>query len=90
MSSGPAILGIAGLVTFGNEWLQDEKLNWLVIPATAFGMIGLSLVEKISPVAATGLATIALLTELMVSFNGKKTPLQELMDVMGYSNRKKG
>jgi hypothetical protein len=93
VSTAPAIMLAVGGITFGNEWLQTStasdpvgKPNWKIVPATAVAMIAVGLLEKLSPALATGLAVIALITELTVSFGGKKSPLAELLSVLGAPN----
>jgi hypothetical protein len=93
MSTAPAIMLAVGGITFGNEWLQTSaagdpvgKPNWKVVPATAVAMIVVGLLEKVSPALGIGLAVIALITELTVSFGGRKSPLAELLALLGAPN----
>ena len=93
MTTAPAVILAAGAITFGNEWLQSSsasapagKPNWMIVPATAAGMVIFALLEKVSPVLAVGLAAIALITELTVSFGGRKSPLAELLAITGTPN----
>jgi hypothetical protein len=93
VSTAPAIMLAVGGITFGNEWLQSSTAsnpagspNWKIVPATAVGMIALGLLEKFSPMLGIGLAVIALITELTVSFGGRKSPLAELLSVLGAPN----
>ena len=93
MASAPAVILATGAITFGNEWLQSSsatdpvgKPNWLIVPATGAGMVIFALLEKVSPVLAIGLAAIALITELTVSFGGRKSPLAEFLSITGTPN----
>lgn len=93
MASAPAVILAAGAITFGNEWLQSSSAtdpvgapNWMIVPATAAGMVIFALLEKVSPVLAIGLAAIALITELTVSFGGRKSPLAEFLSITGTPN----
>jgi hypothetical protein len=81
---GSVIIGVTGGITFTNEWLQkgDNGIQWAIIPWTAIGMLGFSLLGAVSPFLGNTLAATALLTELMVPFHGRKPPLTALLSAL--------
>lgn len=87
MASSTGIILLTGTISFGNEWLQTQKPNFRIPVATLLTALFLDGVEKISPQAATGLATIALITVLLTPLNGK-SPLQEALTIFPVSPRK--
>jgi hypothetical protein len=86
-SSSTGIILMTGTISFGNEWLQTQKLNFRIPVATMFTAVFLNGVDKISPKAATGLAVIAMITVLLTPLNGK-SPLQEVLQVLPVNPRK--
>lgn len=77
---GAMVLG-AGLATFGNEWLQTDKVNWRVPVATLLGAGAIQLVGTLSPGAGNSLGFMVLIAALTVPLNGK-SPLQELTSTL--------
>lgn len=70
----------ATAISFGNEWVNQNKVNFR-IPVAGFGVALLfDGIEKISPQAAMGLATITLITVLFAPIGGK-SPAQTLADL---------
>lgn len=62
---------LAGAVTFGNEWLQTDKPNWKVVPATLLAAWGFTALDKLSPRASVALATMGLIVAFSTKFGGK-------------------
>lgn len=81
MAQSTGIILIAGTISFGNEWLQTSKPNFRIPIATLVSALFLDGVEKIYPKAATGLATIVLITVLFTPFQGK-SPFGEALTVL--------
>lgn len=82
MAQSTGIMLIAGTITFGNEWLQSGKLNFRIPVATLGASAFLAGIEKIYPKAATGLASIVLITVILTPLHGK-SPMQEVLTVLG-------
>lgn len=78
----------AGAITFGNEWLQTGKPNWRIPAATLVASAMLAGIEKLSPLAAVGIASITMITVLVGGVSGAKSPAQELIDALGYGGKK--
>lgn len=74
---GPAMVLGAGLMTFGNEWLQTNQLNWRVPVATLLGAGAVGLVGAVAPGAGNGLGALVLIAAAVTRLNGK-SPLEEL------------
>jgi hypothetical protein len=70
------VLG-AGLMTFGNEWLQTGKPNWRVPIATLLGAGAIGLIGTLSPSAGNTLGFMVLLAASVTKIGGV-SPLQEL------------
>ena len=87
MSSAPGIAVIAGTATFGNEWLQTNKPNWKVIPATAIAALIFAGFEKVNQPAARGLAALALVTTLIAPVGTAEAPVTHLAQIMGYTGK---
>lgn len=67
----PALVLTAGVLTFGNEWLQTGQLNWRVPIATLLGAGILGAIGAISAGAANGLGVMVLIAAANTQFNGK-------------------
>jgi hypothetical protein len=80
MSKSVGIILTATGISFANEFLQTEELNFRV--PIAGGLVALLFdgIEKINEDAAVGLAVIVFLTVLMTPFNGT-SPAEMLGDV---------
>lgn len=81
MAQSTGLMLVAGTISFGNEWLQTGKINWRVPIATLVSAFFLDGVERISPKAGVGLATIVLITVVLTPLHGK-SPMQTALDVL--------
>lgn len=81
MAASTGIILTAGGISFTNAWLQTGQPNFRIPVATLGTSLFFMGLEKVYPKAATGLATIALITVLVTPLNGK-SPMQTLLDVM--------
>jgi hypothetical protein len=84
MAESTGIVVTAGVITFGNDWVQTGKPNWRI----AMGTLGTALVfaglEKLDEQAAVGLAVIVMITVLLGGVTpGVKSPAQEVLSLMG-------
>jgi hypothetical protein len=91
MAESTGLILTAGVITFGNEWLQGGGPNWRV----AIGTLGTAAVfaglEKLDQRAAVGLAVIVVITVLIGGVTPKyKSPTQELLTVLGQPTVKAG
>lgn len=77
MSASTGIVLAGTLISFGNEWLDTGTPNFRVGVAGLGVAFILDGIDKFSPQAATGLATIMLITILITPFSGK-SPVQTL------------
>ncbi len=73
----PALVLTAGAMTFGNEWLQTDKLNWRVPVAALLGAGILGAIGAVSTGAANGLGVMILIAAANTEFNGKSA-VQEI------------
>jgi hypothetical protein len=81
-TTGPIIA--IGAVSFGNEFIQGEGLNFKIVLATGIAAGILSLLEHLSVELALGITWIALVTELLAPpKKGLKSPVQELTSLLG-------
>lgn len=74
---GPALVLTAGVMTFGNEWLQTGQLNWRVPVATLLGAGAIGAIGALSPGAANSLGVMVLIAAASTQFNGKSA-IQEI------------
>jgi hypothetical protein len=88
-ATGPNLVLLAGTATFGNEWLQTGNVNWQIPIATLLGALALSVIDKISAGASTGLGAMVLIGALATPINGK-SPIQEIQSNFPNSPEKKG
>lgn len=79
MAKSTGIILAATAISFGNEWLQGE-INWRIPVAGLGTAVFFAGLEMLSPQAAVGLATIALITVLFTPFQGN-SPVQTLSTV---------
>lgn len=86
---GPGLILAAGTLTFGNEWLQTGQVNWRVPIAAVLGAWIISMVDKMSSPAATGLGAMVLIGAAVTPINGK-SPVQEITGTLPSGSRKKG
>jgi hypothetical protein len=77
MDTGVGLVLAAGTMTFGNEWLQTQGLNFRVPIATLLlaGMDGA--LSALSPKAGVAFGAIVFIGALTVPLNGK-SPISEL------------
>lgn len=87
MAKSTGIMLVTGTISFGNEWFQTGKPNWRIPIATMLTALILDGIEKFSPTAAVGLASIAMITVLLTPLNGK-SPIQEALTVLPVKPRK--
>lgn len=81
-STGPILL--AGGITFTNGWILDKQSpDFKILLATAIAAGGLSLMERVSPPLAEGIAWIALVTVLFTRVGGKQSPAENLLKISG-------
>lgn len=77
MAQSTGLVLSATAISFANEWINTGTPNFRI------GVAGLAVallfdgIERLSPEAAMGLATITLITVLVTPFNGK-SPAQTL------------
>ena len=82
MSAAPGIVFLAGSLTFGNEWYQQDKINWKV-PIATFGAAWLiSGIAEVSDKTAVSLSVMALIVACTTPFGGKSV-VQEIASVVG-------
>jgi hypothetical protein len=84
MAASTGIILTAGVITFGNEWLQLGKPNWRIAIATLGSAVVFAGLEKLDQDAATGLAAIVMITVLVGGVTpGVKSPAQEVLSLLG-------
>jgi hypothetical protein len=87
MAASTGLILAAGTITFGNEWIH-HKVNWKIPVATLGAAIVLAGLEKISPPAAVGIATIALVTTLIGGVTpGVPSPAVQILQALGYGGK---
>lgn len=80
MAAGPNIVLTATAISFTNEWWQTDEPNFRIVAAgLVFSLIDAA-IDHVSPVVASGLGTIMLITVLLTPFNGS-SPIQTLSDL---------
>ena len=90
MAASTGIILTAGVITFGNEWLQTGKPNFRVAIATLGTALVFSGLEKLDEQAAVGLAAIVMITVLIGGITpGVKSPAQEVLSLIGTSKTTK-
>jgi hypothetical protein len=83
MGASTGLILTAGMITFGNEWLQGGGPNWKVGIATLGAAVVFAGLEKLDEPAAVGLAAIAVLTVLIGGINPRfKSPAQEVLSLL--------
>jgi TRAP-type C4-dicarboxylate transport system permease small subunit len=83
------VLG-AGVLAFGNEWMQTGSPNWRMPIGTLGAMLVTSGVTKVSPPAGTAFAVIIFIAAMTVRFNGKSVAEEALSVLPSPNNAKKG
>lgn len=82
MAASTGIILAAGGITMLNEWLH-HKFNWKVPAATFGAAVVFAGLEKLSPAAAVGVASIALITVLVGGVTpGVPSPVAQIISVM--------
>ena len=90
MAASTGIVLTAGVITFGNEWVQTGKPNFRVAVATLGSALVFSGLEKLDERAAVGLAAIVMVTVLIGGVTpGVKSPAQEVLSLLNAGGRKK-
>lgn len=77
MAKSTGIILTAGALSFGNEWISANKVNWRIPVATLGVAFIFSGIEKLNEQAAVGLSVIVLITAMLTPFNGK-SPVETL------------
>lgn len=71
MGDSTGIVLTATAISFGNEWIQTNSINWRIPVAGLGTALFLDAVEHVEPKIAVGLAVIMLITVIGTPFNGK-------------------
>lgn len=83
MAQSTGIVLTAGVISFGNEWIQTGKPNWRIGMATLGAALVFSGIEKLDQQAAVGLAAIVMITVLIGGVTpGVKSPAQEVLSLI--------
>lgn len=82
MGASTGVVLTATAISFTNEWWHSNKPNFKIIMAGLGVALFFDGIEKVSPKAATGLASIMLVTVLLTPIDGK-APFQTLNDIVG-------
>lgn len=80
MGASTGIMLAATGISFTNEWIVSGEPNFRVGVAGLAFVLVLDGIEKVSPQAAVGLATIALVTILLTPFRGS-SPIKTLSNL---------
>jgi hypothetical protein len=84
MAASTGIILTAGVITFGNEWLQKGTVNFRVAAATLGSALVFAGLEKLDQQAAVGLASIVMITVLIGGVSaGYKSPAAEVLSLIG-------
>lgn len=75
------IILTAGTLTFANEWLQTNKVNWKIPVATLILAATFDGIAHLDDKAATGLSVIVLVGAVTTEFNGKSV-VEEIGNVV--------
>lgn len=90
MAQSTGIVLAAGVISFGNEWVQLGKPNWKIAIATLGAAAVFSGLEKLDEQAAVGLAAIVMITVLIGGVTpGVKSPAQEVLSLLNSGNKGK-
>ena len=83
MASSTGLILTAGVITFGNEWLQLGRPNWRIVLGTLGSAVVFAGLEKLDEQAAVGLAAIVMITVLVGGVTpGVKSPAQEVLSLL--------
>ena len=92
-ASAAAIFLAAGTVTLANEAVFapvssggkiSADFNWRLVPATLLGALAFGGLDKLSPGLAVGLASLTLLTVLLLPIGKAGSPLVNASKMLGY------
>jgi hypothetical protein len=85
MAKSTAPILLTGAVSFGNQWLGNDHLDFKILVATAVAAGGLALIEQIPGLAplAEGIAWIAFITLMFTRLNGKPSPVDNIAKLTG-------
>jgi hypothetical protein len=83
----------AGGITLANEALFVpnaglNKINWRLVPATAILATALTGLDKLAPGFGSGLAMLVLLSVLVIPFGNAPSPLENMSNALGYTQKK--
>lgn len=81
------IILVAGTLTWGNEWLQTNKVSWRVPVATLLAAGIIDMVSKIDDRAGIGVALMVFIGAVTAPFGGKSV-IQEFNSVVLKGNDK--
>ena len=89
MAASTGIILTAGMITFGNEWVQLGKPNWRIALGTLGSAVVFAGLEKLDEQAAVGLAAIVMITVLIGGVTpGVRSPAAEVLSLLGKSGGK--
>jgi hypothetical protein len=82
-STAPMLLTTA--ISFGNQWLGNENLDFKILVAGAIATGGLALAEQVPGAAplAQGIAWIAFITLMFTRLDGKPSPIDNIQKLTG-------
>lgn len=88
MARSTGIILLAGVITIGNEFVQEPQAGFATFARPAIATAGAALVfaglEKLDADAAVGLASIVMITVLIGGVSrARKSPAQEVMSLFG-------
>lgn len=80
MASGPNIMLVATVVSFGNDWYNhpSQLPNFRILMAGGLFSLFIAALADVNEGAATGLASIALITVLLTPQHGGPSPIGTL------------
>lgn len=81
MAKSTGIILTAGVISFGNEWIQENKINYRIPVATLGAAFFLAGVERLNEKAGVGLAWMALILAFLTPIKGK-APAQTAVQLM--------
>lgn len=90
MAESTGLILTAGVIAFGNDWVQTGKPKFRMAVATLGAAVVFSGLEKLDEQAAVGLAVIVLITVILGGVTpGVKPPAQEILTLIA-SGKGKG
>lgn len=83
MAASTGLILSAGVITFGNEWIQTKKPNWRIPMATLGSAAVFAGLERLDERAAVGLAAIVMITVLIGGVDPHvRSPAQEVLSLL--------